>query len=105
MDKLQKMVEEFCRKHDLKTSPEHRALDMVSEVGEVAKELLWMTDYGKNPMNKSDEIEMELGDLMFSLSALANHFEVDLEKAMKKALDKYKKRLDKGSAGSEVEKS
>lgn len=103
MNSMQKAVDKFCELHSLKTTPEHRLIDLVSEVGEVAKEILKMSDYGKKPVKKSREIEEELGDAAFSLAALANNFDVDLETALKKAMEKYSTRLKKGSAGSEVD--
>jgi len=105
MKDIQKKVEKFCTDNSIKTTPESRMLDVVSEVGEVAKEILLMTDYGKMPIKKNQEIKTELGDLFFSLITLANHFDVDLEEMLTIALDKYEKRLRKGSAGSEVEKT
>ena len=47
--------------------------------------------------------QLQEGDLLFSIVCLANHYDVDLEKALEIALEKYKKRLKKGSAGSEGE--
>ncbi|NOX71962.1 MAG: nucleotide pyrophosphohydrolase [Candidatus Micrarchaeota archaeon] len=98
---LQKKVKEFCRQHNLDAPAEHRVLDALSELGEVAKEILKMTDYGKRKPEYRKEIENELGDLLFSIIALANSFDVDLGQALDMALKKYEQRLKKGSAGSE----
>ena len=48
-----------------------------------------------------EEIKSELGDLLYSIITIANSFDVNLEEALKMVLEKYKKRLKKGSAGSE----
>ena len=103
MKHLQKTVQDFTNTHNLNAPPEHRTLDLVSEVGEVAKEILKMTNYGTKEPEHREEIKGELGDLLFSLTALANQLDVDLEDALQLVLDKYDKRLQKGSAGSEVE--
>lgn len=81
-------------------SATYRVLDMVSEVGEVAKEILEMSDYGKKRITYRASLKMELGDLLYSLITVANAFNVDLEEAVEEALQKYKKRLRQGSAGS-----
>ena len=60
-----------------------------------------MTDYGRKPFAYREEIKSEIGDLLFSLIALANSLDVDLEDALEIVLEKYEKRLKKGSAGSE----
>lgn len=101
MKSLQEKVKNFCQKYNLQSSPEHQILDLVSEIGEVAKELLKMTNYGRKPLEYCDEIKTELGDALYSLITIANSFDVDLEEALKIVLEKYKKRLQKGSAGSE----
>jgi NTP pyrophosphatase (non-canonical NTP hydrolase) len=103
MKNLQKKVADFIAENDLDTKAEFRALDLVSEVGEIAKEILKMTDYGKAEAKPRDEVKGELGDALFALMALANRLDVDLEEALEMVLAKYASRLTKGSAGSEVE--
>ena len=41
------------------------------------------------------------GDVLYSLITVANYFNVDLEQALEMVIEKYEKRLKKGSAGSE----
>lgn len=102
MKKLQKEVKEFCKKNKLEASVEHRTLDLVSEVGEVSKEILKMSDYGRKEPEFRKEIKDELGDSLFAFIALANSLDVDLTAALHSVLKKYDKRLAKGgSAGSE----
>ncbi|MBW2978329.1 MazG-like family protein [Candidatus Woesearchaeota archaeon] len=103
MLEIQKRIKEFVEANNLKAKPEFRMLDIVSETGEVAKEILKMTDYGRKEEEYNDKIEGEVGDLLFSLMCLANNYGIDVEKATSSVLEKYEKRLKKGSAGSEVE--
>lgn len=81
-----------------------RCLDVISEMGELSKEVLKGSDYGNKTFVKSEYFEMEFGDVMYSLLSLANECQIDANKCLDMALDKYKKRLEKGSMGSEVEK-
>ncbi|HIC95129.1 TPA: hypothetical protein EYP12_00705, partial [Candidatus Bipolaricaulota bacterium] len=48
-----------------------------------------------------EELKFEPGDLLYSTITIANSFNIDLEEALNMVLEKYKKRLNKGSAGSE----
>ena len=101
MEKIQKKVKEFCKENKLDSSVEYRVLDTLSELGEVAKEVLKMSSYGRKPMKYRTELKNELGDVLFSLVTVANTFEIDLEDALNQSLEKYQTRLKKGSAGSE----
>ena len=101
MKKIQKKIKKFCQKNYMNLSIEYGFLDIISELGEAAKEILKMSDYGKKPIKYKKELKSELGDVFYSLIVIANAFDIDLEDALYKTLDKYKKRLKKGSAGSE----
>lgn len=101
MYNFQEIVKDFCNEYKLNCSIEFRFLDLTSELGEVGKEILKNTDYGKKNFIKNENFELELGDLLFSLLALANTCDVDIFQALFKVLEKYKKRLKNGSVGSE----
>jgi len=103
MKDLQRKVLDFTKKYNLVHSNEITALDLVSEIGEVAKEILKETNYGTAPLQKREELKKEIGDAFYSLINLANFNEIDLEEAINLVLEKYEKRLTKGSAGSENE--
>ena len=101
MPPLQSDIANFIRENALTCDPTSRALDLASEFGEVAKEILKSSDYGKQAVTKSADLQEELGDLAFSLYALAAELDVDLEAATHAALKKYQTRLTaSGSAGS-----
>lgn len=101
MKELQMKVRKFCEEHNLDSPAEHRVLDAMSELGEVAKEILKMSDYGRKPPAYREELKSELGDLLYSIITIANAFDVDMDEALDMVLQKYRKRLNKGSAGSE----
>jgi len=50
MKELQNKIKKFCKEHNLESPIEHRVLDTMSELGEVAKEILKMGDYGRKPL-------------------------------------------------------
>jgi NTP pyrophosphatase (non-canonical NTP hydrolase) len=103
MRNLQKQVKQFCKENNMESPIEHKVLDTVSEMGEVAKEVLKMSDYGRKPIEYREELKSEMGDVFYSLITIANSFNIDLEEALQYVLKKYKKRLKKGSADSQNE--
>jgi NTP pyrophosphatase (non-canonical NTP hydrolase) len=102
MKEIQNKVKEFCERYELECPLEVRVLDLVSELGEFAKEIIKSTNYGKKQFEFREEIKTELGDLFFSLIVLANQLGIDLEEALSLVLEKYEKRIkEKGSPGPE----
>jgi NTP pyrophosphatase (non-canonical NTP hydrolase) len=101
MGDLQRAVARFAERHDLQHDIETRALDIVAEVGELAKEILLATDYGRRPASFREALADEVGDVLYSLLALAEACGVDAEEALKASLGKYGRRLaDRGEASS-----
>ena len=96
MNEAQKKVQLFCKKNNLSSSVEHRVLDVVSELGELSKEILKASNYGKSSYVSNEKIKLELGDMLFSLITLANSLDVNLEAALETVLKKYEKRIEKG---------
>ena len=76
------VVAEFVRAHGLETDGWVRFLDLVSELGELSKELLKVSDYGKLPLTATDAMKDELGDCMFSLLCLCGVLELDAKDAL-----------------------
>ena len=98
---MQGSVAAFVEEHGLEAPLHARALDLVSEVGELAKEILEGTDYGRAPFEAPEGWTGELGDALFALVCLANSTGVDLEAALNAALEEYRGRLDlRGDARS-----
>ncbi len=93
MREEQKLTAEFARVYGLETAAGVRLLDLVSELGELSKEVLESSDYGKKPLTASKEMEEELGDCIFSLLCLCNSLHLDGETALHTALEKYRKRF------------
>ncbi|MCP5100043.1 MAG: nucleotide pyrophosphohydrolase [Chloroflexi bacterium] len=93
----------FAQKHNLNHPPGVYALDLISELGEVAKEILLATEYGKRPFPNQpiETMSGEMGDALYSLCLLATAVNVDLEEALTVTLQKYESRWQaKGHPGS-----
>jgi NTP pyrophosphatase (non-canonical NTP hydrolase) len=98
---LQRAVANFVEEAGIEAPVNERLLDLISEAGELSKEVLKGTNYGRAPFRQSDGWAGEIGDIFFSLICLANSTGVDLEAALDGALDKYSERLTYGDdAGS-----
>jgi len=98
---MQQTVKHFMDKYNLHTSEEVRYIDLVSEVGELGKELLTATGYGKKEYKQPPTAAGELGDCLFSLLALCCEMNVDAEEALQSAVTKYEARFaKKGGIGS-----
>ena len=101
MTDWQRRAADFARSHNLLHDPTTHTLDLVSEVGEVAKEVLLSTDYGRQVPQFRPQLADELGDALYSLLALAEACGVDADSALGVALEKYERRLTKrGEPGS-----
>jgi|SRR5581483_1012909 NTP pyrophosphatase (non-canonical NTP hydrolase) len=101
MPPFQTRVAAFTKAHQLEHDPATRLLDLVSETGEVAKEMLKATQYGAQAFSSADAWRDEMGDVFFALVCLANETGVNLETALQLAIAKYEHRLaQNGSAES-----
>jgi len=89
----QRRVADFLATHALQAPLEERLLDLVSEVGELAKAALTASEYGRAPFAVTEAWREELGDVAFSLLSVAVISEVDLMTALDAALDKMRRRL------------
>lgn len=88
----QRQVSSFIEANEMEAPPAYRLLDLVSELGEVAKDPPESTAYGDSP----EDIEIcsdEIGDVLFSLVALADSVDIDAADALEEALAKYDKRI------------
>ena len=98
---LQAAVGTAVRAHRLAADPAARLLDLVSEVGELSKAFAESTGYGAAPFRRTSSWDDELGDVAFSLLALATETATPLDEAVDSAIDKIDRRVARtGSASS-----
>jgi NTP pyrophosphatase (non-canonical NTP hydrolase) len=65
---------------------------LTEEIGELAREINDREGYKKKRIPNNDSIEMELGDVLYSLVCISNYYQIDLDKAFSVILEKYTKR-------------
>ena len=90
---VQQRIADFVGQNNLEAPLPYRLLDLSSELGEVCKELLKSTRYGREPFAESAAWEQEVGDLFFTLLCVANSSGVNLEAALEDALLRYEGRI------------
>lgn len=96
MDNWQTRATQFAQERNLLRLPGVYALDLMSELGEVAKLLLQASAYGERPSAPpSPQLADELGDVLYSLCLLATASGTDLEAAFNQTLTKYQTRWQK----------
>lgn len=101
MNSIQKKVDELIKKYNLESSVEIRFIDLISELGELEKEILKGNEYGKKDFCNTENIELEIGDTFFSLICVANGLNIDLQNALDNVLNKYENRFsNNGNIGS-----
>lgn len=105
LSQSQVRVAAFVEQQNMETDPAYRLLDLISEIGELAKDANESTEYGANPDDLSVNVD-EIGDALFALLALANGCGIDAEDALDTALEKYQGRIEQsGSPGSNQERT
>lgn len=101
MNSIQEKVDELIKKYNLESSVEIRFIDLISELGELGKEILKGNDYGKKNFCNTENLESEIGDTFFSLICIANGLNIDLKNALDNVLNKYENRFSSnGNIGS-----
>lgn len=93
MEQAQEKVRKLMEAYGLGTDPQARMLDLSSEVGELAEEVLKATGYGTRPLAPTPSMEEELGDCLFSLLCLSESLGLEARPALGKVLRKYQRRF------------
>ncbi|WP_277554440.1 MazG-like family protein [Halobaculum limi] len=97
----QDRVAAFFDRHGFEGRPAYQALDLASEVGEIAGDAAKSTTYGEHPEKLAVETD-ELGDALFSLLSLCNSLDVDADEALAEAIEKYETRIaERSDPGSD----
>lgn len=101
LNEIQEYIQELMKKYHLNAGIENRYISLSSELGELGKEIVKGNKYGNRQFEKTENFEMELGDVLFDYILLCNVAKVDIQQAFEKALLKYETRfVEQGSIGS-----
>ncbi len=90
MNKVQKDVDKWIQQHKIKYWNPHEIIArLMEEVGELAREINHI--YGPKKKKKTEDkkdIQDEIGDIIFTLTCLANSLEIDLDETHSRTIDK-----------------
>lgn len=89
---MQNKVQTYVHANGLACGVQTRYMDLVSEIGELGKELVKGSDYGTKLFSQTDKTADEMGDCLFSLLALCCELGIDADTALDDALNKYEAR-------------
>lgn len=94
MKKYQKEIEKIFKENDFEYfHPLSQFARLVEEVGELSRILNHL--YGQKPKKNSEEkqnLQEEIGDVLFTVFCLANSTGIDTDKAISKSISKLIKR-------------
>lgn len=90
MNEFQRWVDELIEEFGGYWEPFQMLAALVEEVGELADELLKVEGVKGN--GGREGLEEELGDVLFALACIANHYGIDLLEALDKSVGKYRER-------------
>lgn len=90
---LQKKVHEWIQQFEEGYWPPLAMFaSLVEEVGELGREINNLEHYKIKRETSGSALDVEVGDVLFSLICIANYFKIDIETAFLKTLEKYIKR-------------
>lgn len=96
LKEIQKVIDEWILKHGGYWPPLSMLSGIIEELGELSREINYLEGFkpkkSLKPPKKESFIGEELGDLLFSIICLANHYKVDLNEKVHKTFKKYFKR-------------
>lgn len=102
--KLNERIKQFCAERDWSQfhDPKNLAISLQLEASEVLELFQWTKD---NHIRKEKESELpdELADVFYWVMMLANHYDVDLLKALEEKMDKNEEKypVDKSKGKSD----
>ena len=98
MNKYQLIIKQFTKDRNWGQfhNPKDLLLGIVEEIGELRNIVKWEQDpekLKKALIDNKDEIEDNIGDILWFLSLLANSSKVDIDKAFRRVIKDNKKRF------------
>ncbi len=90
---MQRIVNDWIKDNGGYWDPLSMLAAITEELGEVARELNHLEKYKKKKESEIPKgLDIELGDLIFSIICLANYYDINLDKSFKMTINKYSNR-------------
>jgi NTP pyrophosphatase (non-canonical NTP hydrolase) len=93
MKEIVNTLSEFLIKADALMDPQSRMMDLASEVGELSKEVLKSTQYGKKEFVMTSEFKEEYGDVLYAILCMGIENGIDIEDNFNKMINKMNGRF------------
>lgn len=91
---LQDYVNNFVKERGWQTTESDILVHMIEELGEIARDILAMKNYGgQHTSEKNTDVHEELADLFYLLLKMSNECNVDLGKSFSDKMEKNAKRF------------
>ena len=90
---MQEKVKQLVERYGLTADKESRYIDLIAQAGDLGKALLGSSDYGLRELTVSEDIEEEAGNLLFSLLAFMNDFDIDENEVLDQVIACYEERM------------
>ncbi len=93
IEQMQHIVDDWVVKNGGYWSPLAMLASITEELGEIAREINHLENIKiKKENEKKNTLKEELGDILFSIICIANHYNIDLEDSFNQTIKKYTKR-------------
>lgn len=90
---LQKVVDDWINQFEEGYWPPLSLLAaVVEETGELAREINDLEGFKKKRSPEETNLSLELGDLLYGITCIANYYHIDLEEVFNATIQKYCKR-------------
>lgn len=93
MKQMQHIVDDWVIKNGGYWSPLAMLASVTEELGEIAREINHLENIKiKKENEKKNSLKEEMGDILFSIICIANHYNIDLDDAFSQTIKKYTER-------------
>ena len=92
-EKIVTISDKYARVHEINRTDDRYLLKLQEEMGELTQSYISFIGHGRNRWKSPEELKKsfahELWDVMWHLLLLANHFDIDIDKALEEKWYKY----------------
>ena len=93
LKEIQRIIDEWIKRNVGYWSHLAMLAKLKEELGEMAREINHLEKFKpKKDKEPKNSLKLEIGDILFSITCLANHYGVDLSDAVVATMEKYEKR-------------
>ena len=93
LEEIQNTVDAWIQQNGGYWSPLGMLAAVMEELGELSREISHLSQIKPKKMNEQHlSLELELGDIFYSIICIANYYQISLAEAIRKSIEKYQMR-------------